>query len=71
MSETKEIVLTVPEMSCQHCVHTVSTALNALEGVSNVNVDLPSTTVKLNYQPGQVERSQIIAALDAAGYSAQ
>ena len=38
--------ITVTGMSCQHCVSAVTRALNAIEGVSDVSVDLSSGKVE-------------------------
>ncbi len=43
---SREITLSVPDVSCEHCVKTVSGALGALPGVAAVNVDLTSKTVR-------------------------
>ena len=48
---SREITLSVPDVSCEHCVKTVSGALGALPGVEAVNVDLTSKTVSLRYEP--------------------
>ncbi|MBO0777393.1 MAG: heavy-metal-associated domain-containing protein [Ktedonobacteraceae bacterium] len=69
MQDRKEMVLSVPDMSCEHCVHTINGALGALEGVSDVSVDLPTKMVRLQYQPGQLSREQVEAVLDDAGYT--
>ena len=37
--------LTVPAMSCQHCVETIRTALAALPEVDKVSIDLATKSV--------------------------
>ena len=68
MAATQETVLSVPDVSCEHCVKTIDGALGALAGVQSVSTDLPSKTVRLNYDPDQVSMDQIEATLDDAGY---
>ncbi len=41
-------VLKVKGMSCQHCVMSVKKALNQLEGVQNVEVDLATGEVRFD-----------------------
>ena len=66
---TQEITLHVPEISCEHCVHTINGALSALPGVERVSTDIPTKTVALRYEPGAVTMEQIQAVLDEEGYT--
>jgi copper chaperone len=68
MADTREITLSVPDVSCEHCVHTVNGTLSQLAGVQQVSTDIPSKTVHVRYDPGQVSLDQIAAALDEEGY---
>jgi copper chaperone len=65
----REITLSVPDVSCEHCVKTVNGALGALPGVEAVNVDLASKIVRLRYEPAQVTLERIEETLDEAGYT--
>lgn len=66
---TQETVLSVPDISCEHCVKTINGALGALPGVEAVKTDIPTKTVELRYNPAQVSMEQIEATLDDAGYT--
>jgi len=66
---SREITLSVPDVSCAHCVTTVSSALGALPSVEAVDVDLTSKTVSLRYEPAQVTLERIEETLDEAGYT--
>jgi len=66
---SRDITLSVPDVSCEHCVKTVSGALGALPGVAAVNVDLASKTVSLRYELAQVTLERIEKTLDDAGYT--
>ena len=69
MSSTIERVeLTAPDISCGHCVATVTREVGAVPGVAAVDVDLPTKQVTVAYDPGRVSVAQIEAALDEAGY---
>jgi copper chaperone len=65
----REITLSVPDVSCEHCVKTIDGALGVLPGVEAVNVDLASKTVRLRYEPAQVSLERIEETLDDAGYT--
>jgi len=69
MANVQDVVLSVPDVSCEHCVKTVNGALGALPGVESVSTDLPTKSVHLRYDPGQLSMEQIEATLDDAGYT--
>lgn len=58
---------TVSGMSCDHCVHSVSTELLALQGVSDVAVDLPTGLVRVTSET-PLTIDEVSAAIDEAGY---
>ena len=58
----------VEGMTCDHCRHAVTAEVSAVTGVEAVSVDLESGTVTVRAdQP--VDRSDIAAAIDEAGYT--
>jgi copper ion binding protein len=58
----------VEGMTCDHCRHAVTAEVSAVTGVGAVSVDLESGTVTVSaHQP--VDRSDIAAAVDEAGYT--
>ena len=44
-------VLNVPDISCEHCERAITGALQPLEGVRLVNVDIPARQVHVDYDP--------------------
>jgi len=60
-------VLKVKGMSCQHCVMAVTKALNQLDGVKNVQVDLAKGEVRFD-NTKQVASNQIEKVISDAGY---
>ncbi|HEX8981763.1 MAG TPA: copper ion binding protein [Ktedonobacterales bacterium] len=64
-----ETTLSVPDVSCEHCVKTINGALGAVDGVEQVSTDIPSKTVHLKYDAGQVSMEKIEEVLDDAGYT--
>jgi len=65
----QEIVLSVPDVSCQHCVNAINGALGELPGVEAVATDIPTKSVHLRYDSAQLSLQQIEATLDDAGYT--
>ena len=66
---TTETILSVPDVSCEHCVKTINGALGAVTGVEQVSTDIPSKTVHLKYDASQVSMEKIEEILDDAGYT--
>lgn len=69
MPTAQDVVLSVPDMSCEHCVKAINGALGGLPGVETVATDLPTKSVHLRYDAAQLSMEQIEAALDDAGYT--
>jgi len=57
----------VKGMSCQHCVKSVTKALNQLEGIKNVQVDLAKGEVRFDNMK-EVASNRIEKAIQDAGY---
>lgn len=60
-------VLKVKGMSCQHCVMSVTKALNQIEGIQNVQVDLQKGEVRFE-NTKSVTSDRIAKAIEGAGY---
>ena len=69
MTTVQEIVLSVPDVSCEHCVKAIHGALSVLPGVEAVTTDIPTKTVHLRYDSGQISLEKVEAALDDEGYT--
>jgi copper chaperone len=69
MATTQETILSVPDISCEHCVKTINGALGVLPGVAAVNTDISTKTVHLRYDPQQVSLGKIEEVLDDVGYT--
>ncbi|MBI2788807.1 MAG: heavy metal translocating P-type ATPase [Elusimicrobia bacterium] len=66
----RRVVLPVRGMHCASCVAKVEGALNKLDGVKAVSVDLPSRTVAIDFTPipGKLEVRSLRRAIEKAGY---
>ncbi len=60
-------VLKVKGMSCQHCVMSVTKALNQLDGIKNVQIDLAKGEVRFD-NTKSVASDRIQKAITDAGY---
>jgi copper chaperone len=60
-------VLKVKGMSCQHCVMSVTKALNQLDGIKNIQIDLAKGEVRFD-NTKSVASDRIQKAITDAGY---
>ena len=63
-----EITLVAPDISCDHCKHTIETELTTLAGVERVEVEPPAKTVHVVYDQAVVDEPAIRTRLDDIGY---
>ena len=67
MSQT--VKLYAPDISCQHCAMAIQRGLASVQGVSAVEVDVPSKTVSLTVT-GEEALARAQATLEEIGYPA-
>ena len=65
------VVLRVPDISCEHCERTITSALTPVEGVRSVHVDIPSKEVKVDYDEAKVDVERMKAILGEEDYPVQ
>ncbi len=58
----------VQNMTCSHCVRTITRALHSVDADAKVTVDLAGGTVSVE---GALDAAQAITAMQAQGYPAQ
>lgn len=58
--------LSIKGMSCQNCVHHVTEALNAVDGIGEVKVNLEENNAVV--ESGAVSDDALKQAVDKAGY---
>lgn len=61
------IELTVPGISCGHCVAAIERAVGALPGVQTVKGDVATKHVRVTYA-APADRAAIVAAMTAEDY---
>ena len=57
----------VDGMSCEHCVHAITSEVTQVTGIETVTVDLDAKAVTVNGDP--IDDAAIRAAIDEAGYT--
>ena len=60
------MIIQIEGMKCQHCVRSVQKALEALEGVTGVEVDLDANEARLE---GEADLQQVKAVIAEKGFS--
>ena len=58
----------VPRITCGACAQTITAELEKLVGVSQVEVDVATTTVKVAFDEKRTDAGEIALALNKAGY---
>ncbi len=48
---------TIPNISCNHCTHTIAMELSEIEGVQQVETDLQTQKVVVTYQEPATEQA--------------
>jgi len=64
----QNIVLTVLGISCNHCVNSIKNAVESLNGVSSVNVDLNSKKVSVEFDDEKISLNTIKDVIKDQGY---
>ena len=64
-----EVKLAVPNISCMHCVRTITTNLSQVPGVKSVKGDVATKTVVVAFD-APADEGTIRAKLDEIGYPA-
>jgi len=62
------VILNVPDISCEHCERTISEALTPVDGVRSVNVDIPTKRVRVEYDESAVDVNRLKEVLKAEDY---
>jgi len=61
-------IINVEGMSCDHCKMAVTKAVNALEGVSTVEVSLENKTASVDFEEDRLPLDAIKQAIEGQGY---
>ena len=63
-----QATLVVPDISCEHCEHAITSALNPVAGIRSVRVNIPERLVQLDYDEATVSIDQVKEILAEEDY---
>lgn len=63
-----QTVLSVPDISCDHCARAITNALTPVDGVERVSVDIPAKNVTVEYDASRVDIDGLSAILAEEDY---
>lgn len=61
-------VLNVPDISCEHCERTITSALGPVEGIKAVTVDIPNKEVTVDYDETSIDVDRMKSVLAEEDY---
>ena len=64
----QKATITVEEIHCESCEHTISTALSRLSGVLRVSADAATNQVQVHYDELALNEANLRSALADIGY---
>ena len=62
------MTISVPEIHCDHCKHSIEGALAPLPGVASARVDVGARTVTVEVDESLTDRGRLVAAIEDQGY---
>ncbi|MBU1423777.1 MAG: heavy-metal-associated domain-containing protein [Bacteroidetes bacterium] len=66
----KNTTISVPSIMCDMCVTTITDALNKVDGVNNIDVNLAGKVAVVKFNPSKVDMNGLEKAITDAGYDA-
>ena len=64
----RQETIKVEGMTCQHCVETITDALNNITGLNTVNVDLVKKEVRVKFNENETELNKISDKIIEVGF---
>lgn len=68
LAEGEKVDMPIEGMTCASCTQAVKKALEKLNGVISVNVNLTTEKATINYVPGKVHKSDFVRVVEKTGY---
>jgi copper chaperone len=65
---TTTTTISVPEIHCDHCKHSIEGALTALPGVRAAQVNIDAKNVTVQFDEAQTDQEHLVAAIEDQGY---
>lgn len=67
----QSVSVSVPDMDCPSCASKITTSVQQLAGVHEIDPDVTTATVHIEYDPSGTTVNQITERIEAAGYAAE
>ena len=64
----RQETIKVEGMTCQHCVQTITEALNNITGLNTVNVDLVKKEVRVKFNENETKLKKIFDKIIEVGF---
>ena len=64
----RQETIKVEGMTCQHCVQTITDALNKITGLNTVNVDLVKKEVRVKFNENEIKLKKISDKIIEVGF---
>lgn len=62
------VVLNIPDISCEHCQKTITNALTPVQGVRRVDVDIPTKQARVEYDESVIDVNTMKEVLQEEDY---
>jgi copper ion binding protein len=69
-TQSSMAMISLPTIQCNTCVETIQKALEKVEGIRSVSVELKGKTAHVEFDPAKTSLEKIENAIAAAGYDA-
>lgn len=66
----KTVIIPIEGMSCSACAARVKKALNSIDGVSEVEVNLGDRNARVRFAPSKLSLDRLVGAVNGLGYRA-
>ena len=61
----------VPSITCSVCSNKIQQGLQSVDGIQNVDVNLKTKMVSVQYDPAQIQPQEIRKSVSAMGYEVE
>lgn len=68
-NEVTQVTLSVPEVHCDHCKHSLEGAVGALPGVDSVSVSIAEAVIDVSYDADSLDLEAIKTTIEEQGYA--
>lgn len=62
------VTINIPSISCSMCANKIREGMQSMEGIKDVNVNLKSQAVTVNYDSDRINKQGIIKKISSLGY---